>query len=206
MQNNATAATNTCGGVVTAANGMTSLSLAGGTLNAGMSCTITKQVTGTAGGVFNNTTSGVTRTGDAVPGNPASPLYGGCCANRDKGVYPLRPSIPGDTTTISITISNPNTTTTITRAGVVFTDNYPANVNNTNPLSVTLGCGRVNCGHFGTTAGGTALALSNAALQPGGSCTVTSLVTVTGGAGMRTNPAFVTTFDNALTRIPGRQF
>ncbi|MBL8520264.1 MAG: DUF11 domain-containing protein, partial [Betaproteobacteria bacterium] len=198
MQNNAVAATNTCGGAVTATNGATAISLAGGAINAGASCTITKQVTGTAGGVFTNTTSGVTRTGDAVPGNPASAPYTVVAAPTVVKSFTPSSVNSGDTTTITITVSNPNTTTTVTRTGVVFTDNYPANVSNVNPLSVTLNCTAGSTAVIsGTAAGGTALGLSNASIQPGGSCTVTSLVAIAGGAGTRTNAAFVSTFDNA---------
>ena len=109
-------------------------------LGIGASCTITKQVTGTAGGTFTNTTTGVTRAGDAVPGNPASAAYTVVAA--PTVVKTFSPSLVnvGDNTTISITITNPNASTTVTRAGVVFLDAYPAGLTNTNPPFVTLNC------------------------------------------------------------------
>ena len=171
----------------------------GGSLAIGASCTITKEVIGIApGGVFTNTTSGATRTGDAVPGNPASAPYTVVAAPTVVKSFSPNPVNVGDNTQLTITITNPNTSTTVARAGTVFLDAYPAGLTNTNAPFVTLNCtggstAAVTAG-TGTTASNN-IGLSNMTLAPGGSCTVTSLVTTT--AGDKTNPAFTSTFDNA---------
>ena len=106
----------------------------------------------------------------------------------------------GDTTQVSITVTNPNTATTITRAGTAFTDTYPTAFTNTNPASVTINCsGGSSASVVGGVAAGATIGMSNMSLAPGGSCTVTSLVTGTSGTVPTTgaNTTGVVTFDNA---------
>ena len=196
---NTAVVTNGCGGTVTAAAATSTLSLTGGSLGIGASCTITKQVAGSAGGNFTNTTTGVTRTGDAVPGNPASAPYTVVEAPTIVKTFSPNPVNVGDFSQISITITNPNATTTVTRTGAVFLDTYPGGLTNTNPTSVTLNCspGSTAALTGGTGAsGGNTIGLSDMTLhQAGGSCTVTTAVVAT--AGNKTNPAISATFDNA---------
>ena len=169
MQNTATVGTTTCGGAITAATGSTTLAFAGGTLAIGASCTITKEVIGTAGGVFTNTTTGVTRTGDAVAGNPASAAYVVVAAPTVVKSFSPSTVNAGDVTQLSIVVNNPNTVTTVTRSGVVFLDTYPAGLTNTSPANVTLNCtgGSTAALTAGTGAnGGSTLGLSNMTLRP----------------------------------------
>ncbi len=67
-------ATNTCGGTFSAAAGATSVSLSGGTIAAGGSCSLSVSVTATTSGTKNNTTGAVTSNtaGVALTGNTAS--------------------------------------------------------------------------------------------------------------------------------------
>src|SRR5581483_5878386 len=84
----------------------------------------------------------------------------------------------GDTTTLSFTITNPNTTTTLT--GVAFSDTLPAGL--TVPDSSASQCG----GTLATTAATNAIALSGASIAPSGTCTFN--VTVTGSTlGLKNN-------------------
>ena len=194
--------TNTCGGTLTAAAGGGSLTLASGALAAGGSCTITVRVQSATGNVYNNQTSGATHSTDAIPGNPSNlatlTVVGAPTAT--KTFAPTTIGVNG-VSLLSISITNPNSTTTVARAGAVFLDTYPAGLVNTNPASVTLNCsaGSSVVLTAGTGAsGGATLGLSNVSLLPSGSCTVTSNVT-SAAAGTRTNPAAPTTltFDNA---------
>ena len=200
LQNDSTPAVSTCGGTVTANNGTSVLSLAAGSIPFPGSCTITKTVVGVVpGGVFTNTTSGVTRTGDAVAGNPASAAYTVVVAPTVVKTFALNPVNVNDLSTLSIVVTNPNTTITVTRVGAVFLDTYPANLVNAPSAFVTLNCssGATAAVTAGTgLAGGSTIGLSDMTLPPGGSCTVTSLVTPT-SAGDKINPAFLATFDNA---------
>ena len=61
--------TNTCGGTVTAVAGSGSIALANGGLAADGPCTITVDVTGTTGGLKDNTTSAVTSTEGGTGGS-----------------------------------------------------------------------------------------------------------------------------------------
>ncbi len=64
----------TCGGTVTAVAGAGSVALVNGGLPASGSCTITVNVTGTTGGVKNNTTSAVTSTEGGTGGTASASL------------------------------------------------------------------------------------------------------------------------------------
>ena len=190
----------TCVGTTSAAATTTAVSFSAGTLASGASCTLTVQVTGIApGGVFTNITSGVTRTGDAVAGDPATAGYTVVAAPTIAKTFSPTSINLNENSQVSITIANPNTTTTVTRAGAVFLDTYPAGLVNTTPASVTINCtaGSTAAVTAATgAAGGSTIGLSTMTLAPGGTCTVTSMVTAT-TAGNKVNPNFTATFDNA---------
>jgi uncharacterized repeat protein (TIGR01451 family) len=99
----------------------------------------------------------------------------------------------GGTTTLTITINNPNT---ITVTGVAFNDTYPAGlVNAANPG------GTSNCGGSVTAApGGNSLAFLGGTIGPSGNCVVSVLVRTTSSSGPSiTNvlPAGAVTANNA---------
>ena len=86
----------------------------------------------------------------------------------------------GDTSTLTITLTNPNA---VTVGNAAFTDTYPFKlINATSPAGTTTCAG----GTVTATAGGSSLTLSGATMPASGSCTVTVQVTST-TAGSFTN-------------------
>lgn len=191
--------TNTCGGTVTGAtSASTTLSLAGGAIaSAGASCSISVRVEVNAGGVYNNTTGGVTVTapftGTGSPSNTATfiaPIV-------IKSFSPNKVG-PGDITTMTLQFTNPSPTTSLTGLGLV--DNYPAGVNNTSTFMVNAASPTVTntCGGTASaTGGGTSLTLSGASLGPGLSCAVTVKV--------QASPTGEDTFYNVTNRVVSNQ-
>ena len=82
------------------------------------------------------------------------------------------PTIPlsGGVATLTFTITNPNTTTTLT--GVAFTDALPAGLQVAATPNVVPGCGA-----FTPAAGATNLTFSGGSIAPSGTCTVSVDVT-----------------------------
>lgn len=170
--------TNTCGGVVSAPASGTTISLSGGTLPARVggvngSCTISVNITSSTTGVLNNTATGVSSTQSGAAGNPSNTasltVIGAPVLSKSFSPTSVRTNVPVQMT---ITVANPNTTTTIT--GVAFTDTYPAGLRNNTPASPTLNCtGGSTATPTGGINGGNTLGISGGSLVPGGSCTVT---------------------------------
>ncbi len=186
------AVTNTCGGAVSAtagATGANAITLTGGSLAPNSSCTVSVTVTSSTTGVLPNTTSGVTSSAPTgLPSNTANlTVIGSPVATKSFSPTSIRTNALGGVSTLTITITNPNTTTNLT--GVAFTDNLPQNVGgvaaadmfNTAAPNPTLNC---SIGSSATLVGGAAsgatIGISAGTLLSGGSCTVT--VQVTGGA------------------------
>lgn len=175
----------TCTGTRTAVAGSSSISFSGGSLAASGSCTVTVSVTSSSGGVWPNTSTGVSSTETGAAGNPSNTAYLTVVVppviSKSFNPTSVRTNSPSQMT---ITVSNPNTTTAIT--GIAFTDTYPttpgAMINDTPPNS-TLNCtgstggtveGRVGTGSWGTVAAAqTAIRMTGLTLAAGGSCTVT---------------------------------
>lgn len=137
---------NSCGGTVTAAAGSGSISLAGGSLLAGGSCTITVRVTSTvispAGG-HPNTTSGATSSETPVAGPPSNTAYLSAlqAPTVSKAFSPY--SVPLNTaSTLTFTITNPNA---VALTGASFTDTFPVQVTTTNLAQNYIGVGRGTC-------------------------------------------------------------
>ena len=143
------------------------------------SCTVSINVTSTTPGVLPNQASGVTSNQNSVPGIPSNIAYLTVIAapEASKSFNPVsvRPNVP---TRLSITLSNPNTTTTL--SGVSFTDSYPTSPGamiNSTPASSTLTCTEGSTAtKVGGVNGANTLGISAATLAPGGSCTVSANV------------------------------
>lgn len=175
----------TCAGVThTAAAGGGSFNVTGGTIPGGApgTCTITVQVTSTAFGTYNNTSSGVL-TAQTTTTGPASNTATLTVANTTaptiaKSFSPSTIQALG-TSVLTLTISNPSATTTLT--GVAVTDNYPLNLANrtTGPAAnPAISCTAGSSGTVtGGSNGGSTIGMSGGTLLPGGNCVVTVNVT-----------------------------
>ena len=166
-------ATSSCGGTTTATAGGGSISLVGGTTAAASSCSITVNVTGTTAGVKNNTTSAVSSTEGGT----------GTISNTASLTVIAPPSIAkafgagtvdiGGTTTLTLTITNPNGGTAL--SGVAVTDNFPSGLQVASTSGLSNTCG----GTATATAGGSSLSLSGGSIAAASNCKVIVNVTPT---------------------------
>lgn len=165
------------GGEISAPPGSSTISLAGGFLEGGDSCTFRVNVTGTTPGVKNNVTGQVT-SADSGPGNTASAIITviGAAASpptitKSFGAVTM---MVGESTSLSFTIRNTNKTTTLT--GVGFNDALPGGLVVATPSGLAGSCGG---GAIGATPGSGAVTLSGATLAPGATCAFSVNVTAT---------------------------
>lgn len=168
---------NTCGGTVIANAGSNVVMLSAGSVTGLSSCAVSVDVTSSSAGVYANTSGGVssTQTGAAGNGSNTASLTVIGTPQVTKTFSPPSNGI-NQPNTMSITVSNPNTTAALT--GVAFTDTYPAGLVNDNPPNSTLNCTSGSTAtRTGGVAAGTTVGISSGTLAPGGSCTVTANVT-----------------------------
>jgi len=172
--------TPSCGGTLVVTGGSL-LTLAGGALAGGASCTITVPLTGSSAGVHVNTTGPIssTETGAGGPSNPATVIVvEPPTIAKTFGVS----SVPlNGTTSLDLTLANPNATVALT--GLAFTDALPSGL--TAPNGTTAPCGGTL-----TVTGSNLLTFTAGTLAPGASCTVTVMVTgaSTGAQNNTTSP------------------
>ena len=188
----------TCGGSVTASPGSSSLSLSSGTVAANGSCTISVSIVADGGSYTNRIEAGDVTIANGKP-NPsaASATFTVNVANNPPEIdKSFRPSAirPGDTTTLRVTLRNPNPTTL---NGVFFNDSYPSGIVNASSLALTNTCG----GTATATAGGNSLALASGSIPPHGSCTVTVDVTAA-SAGTYNNTIAASEYGAANSTAP----
>ena len=155
---------NTCGGTVTAVAGTGSVALVNGSVSASGSCTIGVNVTGTTAGAKNNTTSAVTSTQGGTGGTASASLVVIAPPTIAKAFGAASIGVNG-TTTLTVTLTNPNSGTALT--GVGFTDVLPAGLVVATPNGLTGSCGG---GTITATAGATTVGLAGATLAAGTSC------------------------------------
>jgi fimbrial isopeptide formation D2 family protein/uncharacterized repeat protein (TIGR01451 family) len=172
--------TGSCGGgTITAVAGSGSVSLSGATLASTTSCTFSVNVTGTTGGVKNNSVQ-VTAT-ESGPGNTSN-------ASITVTSPPViiktfgAASIPlNGSTSLSFTIQNNNTTTSL--SGIAFSDTLPAGLVISTPNGLTGTCGG---GTITATQATNVISLSGGTLAQSTSCTFSVNVTGT-AAGTQNN-------------------
>ena len=160
------AATNSCGGVLTAAGGV--VNLAGGSIAASSTCTITVTVTSNEG-IKNNATNNVTSafgTGNVATARLVAALPPTISKAFGVAVIPLN-----GVTTLTFSIGNPNATVPLTAVSVV--DNLPAGLKVATPSVVVNTCG----GAVTALAGSGSISLAGGAIAAASTCTITVNVT-----------------------------
>ena len=174
------AGTNCTTGVVAATSGTSVISLTGANMAAAGTCSVWVDIKGTAGGVFDNVS-------DYIDSNESSPNKSAGGYGTDSLTVLAPPSISmafaatpiltSASTTLSFTVTNPNSTTTLT--GMAFSDSLPAGVE-------VIGGSSSQCGGTVTTTAPSTIALSGGSLAALASCTFN--VTVSGtAAGTKNN-------------------
>ncbi|MGH9763217.1 MAG: beta strand repeat-containing protein, partial [Blastocatellia bacterium] len=169
-------ASTSCGGTFAPNPGDTTLTFSGGTVAAAGTCTIVVNVTGTTGGVKNNTTGNVT-SANAGTGNTATASITVASPPTLTKAFGVSMIPVGGTTSLTFTITNPNAAISLTN--IAFTDTLPAG------LSVPSGTTSTCSGTLTTTAPST-ISFSGGTLAGSGTCSFG--VTVTGiAAGVQNN-------------------
>ena len=170
-------------GAIVAAPGAGSMSITGTSvaIAANSTCTISLNVgsTVTTGAqIYNNQTGGAIYQGNVSPGNPSTPAQLTVIgpATVAKSFSPVSISSAG-LSTLTIVVSNPNTTTTLT--GGALADTYTGTLLNSGSANRTISCTSGSSATAAGANGGGSVSLSAMTLAPNGSCTVTIVVTAT---------------------------
>jgi uncharacterized repeat protein (TIGR01451 family) len=163
----ATGSTPACGGTL-ATTAPSQIDFTGGSLAGGANCNFAVTVTGASAGPWTNITGNVGSTEGGVGGTATADVSVVEAPTLGKAFG--APSIPlGGTTSLTFTVSNPSSTTTLT--GLAFTDVLPAGLNVANGSNGA-------CGGSATTTAPDQIALAGGSLAPSASCNFA--VTVTG--------------------------
>ena len=184
-----------CAGTVLGAVNSGTLSLAGGTIPANSSCSITVSVTSpSTGGTLTNTTSTLT-TAQAPAGNAASgSIFVTLPPTVTKSFSPTAVTV-NVPSTLTITLTNPPTNTAAV-TGVSFTDSYPGGGALVNFSSTAVFDASSSPGCSGTvtgTSGSSSLALSGGSIPVGGVCVLKIPVTsATAGSFINSTGSVVT--------------
>ncbi|HEY3568750.1 MAG TPA: IPTL-CTERM sorting domain-containing protein [Thermoanaerobaculia bacterium] len=184
------ASTSGCGSPAFApAAGNTSLSFSGGTIAISGTCTVSVSITATTSGAKANTTGSVTSTNGGT-GNTGSDTLTVLSPPSISKAFSPNPIAIGGVSTLTFTITNPNSGTALT--GVTFTDSLPAGTEvAATPNASASGCGSPT---FAPAAGNTSLSFSGGTIAISGTCTVSvSITATTSGAKANTTGAVTST-------------
>jgi predicted outer membrane repeat protein len=164
---------NTCGGTVTAVAGAGTISLSGGTLGHGASCTVVVTVTGTAAGTATNSAGSAGSTeGGAGAAATGATLNVVAPPTSSAAFSPTTVAINGNST-LTFTITSP-AANPVALTGIGFTASLPTGLAVASTPSLTNTCG----GTPTATAAGTSISLSGGSITtPGSTCTVSASVT-----------------------------
>ncbi|MCP3956603.1 MAG: CSLREA domain-containing protein, partial [bacterium] len=162
--------TNDCGGLVTANAGASSITLAGGSVTTGGTCTVSVKVTGTAVGAHVNTTGALAYAG--LTGSTATDtLFVNGPPTFSKAFSP-NAMVAGNVGMLTFTIDNTSNPAMVT--SLVFTDDLPEFVEIAATPNATTDCGS---GLVTAPATGTTISLTGGSVPAMMSCTVTVDVT-----------------------------
>ncbi|HET9050128.1 MAG TPA: hypothetical protein VFO60_00400, partial [Candidatus Dormibacteraeota bacterium] len=175
----------TCGGTATAVGGSGSVTLSGGTLAASGSCSVSVDVRGTTVGTKNNSVQvGSTEGGTGNTSTASIVVVSPPTIAKAFGAA----SIPlGGSTSLTFTITNPNTTVGL--GGVAFTDTLPVGLVVSTPNGLSGSCG---AGSITATAGSTTVSLGGGTVSASGTCTFSVNVTGSAAGAMTNTTAAVT--------------
>ena len=166
------AASSTCGGTLTASGGTVSLS--GGNLAASGSCTISVTVIGVSAGAYTNTVSGLS-SNESLDGLGATASIAVLLPPSISKSFVPNKFLPGGTTTVSFSITNPNSFAALT--GVAFTDTLPAGLVVAAPNGLTSTCG----GTATAAPGSGTISLTGGSIAISASCSISATVTAPEG-------------------------
>jgi uncharacterized repeat protein (TIGR01451 family) len=169
-----------CGaGTLTATAATRTISLTGGMLAAGATCTFAVAVTGTRSGQFDNVTGYVSSTESGMSTNYAAASLTVVAPPVIAKSFSPASILTGDSSTLTFGLTNPNSASALTDLG--FTDDLPAGVTIANSVPISV-CG----GSLTTTAPGL-ISFSGGSLSANASCNFDVTVTgVTSGSKVNT--------------------
>lgn len=184
--------TGSCGGgTITAIASSSAVSLSGATLAGAASCTFSVNVTGTIAGVDNNSVQ-VTAT-ESGPGNTSNASITVIAPPSIAKAFGTASINLNATTTLTFTITNPNTTVAL--IGVAFGDTLPAGLAVATPNGLTGSCGAGTI-TTGTVSGFSVVNLSGGTIAASGFCTF-SVNVVGQSAGHKVNTTGIVSSTNA---------
>jgi hypothetical protein len=180
--------TDTCGGTATAAAGGNSITLTGGSVAAAGTCAVGVNVTGTAAGLFVNTSGAVSSTEGGTGNTATANLTVVAPPSIAKAFNPT--TIPvGGTTILTFTLTNPSVNT-VHELGVAFSDSLPLGLTVATPNGLSNTCS----GTPVATAGSSSISLAGGDIGVNTSCSVSvNITSVTSGVYINTSGAVSST-------------
>jgi uncharacterized repeat protein (TIGR01451 family) len=160
-----------CGGTLTT-TAPTGITLSGAGININSQCQFLVTVTGAVVGQYTNTSGSVTSSNGGTGNTASAGLTVVAPPSISKGFSPSSVAV-GGTSTLTLTIANPNTGTAL--SGVAVGDNFPTGLQ----VAAVPGASNTCGGTFTPAAGATTISLSGGTIAASGSCSVSVNVTPT---------------------------
>ena len=192
---NATALTNQCGGTFTAVTGQDNVSLVGGGLDGGATCTISFGVTPQAGGDFQTSSSDLTSSLGTTPPASASLMVETPVAPSFSKAFDPDTIEQGGRTTLTYTINN--STALVPANSLGFSDTFADEVLvDLSQAVVDNQCG----GTFAAVDGDTEVSLTGGSVAAGATCTITlDITSAVAGSYTETSEALSSTLGDSGT-------
>lgn len=204
--------TSQCGGTVIVINSNTRINFTGGSVMTDSNCTITVQVSAGETGSYVNISNNVNSANGGQGNTGTDTLEVLAPSSINKKFLPTTIFVDG-ISTITFTLTNPNTLSALT--GVGFTDTFPADLKVANPPNAsTTGCDNSSSPTFAPLANATSLVFSNGSITGDGTCTITvdvigtaigekdnitgQVTSTEGGTGATSNTATLTVINPSL--------